>query len=74
MMMNRRPPVVEDAILLVGDWRWRKGPRWKAALAWLLGRREVLRTHLGDVACIAWWRGEPYLIDLEETADVGPGA
>mgnify|MGYP003722444637 CR=1 FL=1 len=48
MIMNRRPGVVEDAILLVGDWRWRKGPRWKAALAWLFGRREVLVTHLGD--------------------------
>ena len=64
MTLNRRPAVVEDAILLVGDWRWRKGPRWKAALAWLFGRREVLVTHLGDVAHLSWWRGEPYLIDL----------
>jgi hypothetical protein len=66
MNVNRRPPVVEDAILLVGDYRWREGPRWKAALAWAFGIREVLRTHKGDIAEIAWWRGEPYLIALEE--------
>ncbi len=64
-MINRRPPVVEDAVLLVGDYRLRKGPRVKALLAWMFGRREVFRTHLGDVAEIAWWRGEPYLVALE---------
>lgn len=63
--VNRRPPAVEDAILLVGDYRWRKGPRLAATLAWLFGSREVFRTHLGDVAVISWWRGHPYLIDLE---------
>lgn len=66
MIANRRPKVTEDAVLLVGDWRWRKGPRWKAAMAWAFGKREVFVTHLGDVACLAWWRGDPYLIDLSE--------
>jgi hypothetical protein len=68
MTANRRPPVVEDAILLVGDWRWRQGPRWKAALAWALGQREVLLTHKGDVAHLSWWRGHPYLISIKEGA------
>jgi hypothetical protein len=65
-MKSRRPPVVQDAILLAGDWHWRKGPRWKAFCARLLGRREEFVTHLGDVAHIAWWRGQPYLIDLSD--------
>lgn len=67
-MINRRPPVLEDAILLAGDWRWRKGPRWRAAFAWAFGRREVFRTHLGDVAEISWWRGEAYLIEIWDGA------
>ncbi len=65
-MISRRPPVVENAVLLVADWRWRKGPRWKALCAWVLGRREVFVTHLGDVAQVSWWRGEPYLLSLSE--------
>ncbi|ALF02116.1 hypothetical protein vBPeaSP1_025 [Pelagibaca phage vB_PeaS-P1] len=56
---------MEDALLIVADWHWRRGPRWKAILAWAFGRREVFRTHLGDVAEISWWRGDPFLIDLE---------
>ena len=66
VLVNRRPPVVENAVLLVGDWRWRKGPRWKAFLAWLLGTREVFVTHKGHIAELSWWRGHPYLIELEE--------
>ncbi|WP_299370450.1 hypothetical protein [uncultured Tateyamaria sp.] len=65
MPAAQRPKVVEDAILLAGDYRWRRGPRWKAALAWLFGTREVFRTHLGHVAELAWFRGEPYLIALD---------
>ncbi len=65
-MISRRTSSVENAVLLVGDYRWRKGPRLNALCAWLFGRREVFRTHLGDVAEIAWWRGEPYLVALEE--------
>ncbi|MEQ5870233.1 hypothetical protein J4E08_10015 [Sagittula sp. NFXS13] len=61
-----KDPSVQDAILLVGDWHWRKGPRLSAWLAWAFGRREVFVTHLDDVACVAWWRGNPYLIDLSE--------
>lgn len=66
MIANRRTPAAEDAILLVGDYRWRKGSRIAAALAWAFGQREVFRTHLGDVAEVSWWRGEPYLIALDE--------
>lgn len=58
-----------DAILLVGDWRWRKGPRLPALAAFLLGKRQTVRTHLGDVVRLAWWRGEPYLISYREAAD-----
>lgn len=68
-MTRSRPKVVEDALLLVADWRWRKGPRWKAVLAWLFGEREVFVTHLGHVACLAWWRGEPYLLVLEDQGE-----
>lgn len=63
-----RPKVVEDAVLLAGDWRWRKGPRWPAFCAWAFGRRERLTTHLGDAATLSWWRGHPYLIELKEQA------
>lgn len=63
-MTKPRPPVVEEAVLLQADLRWRKGPRWKAALAWLFGRREVLVAHTGDIATLSWWRGRPYLIYL----------
>lgn len=66
MIDNRQPTARENAILLVGDWRWRKGPRIPAFLAWAFGQREVFRTHLGDVAEVAWWRGEPYLISLDD--------
>ncbi|MCT4554646.1 MAG: hypothetical protein N4A53_08165 [Pelagimonas sp.] len=65
-MTADRSEAVQDALMLVADWNWRKGPRRKAALAWLLGRRERFRTHLGDDAKIAWWRGSPYLIRLKE--------
>ncbi|WP_425099151.1 hypothetical protein [Tropicibacter sp. S64] len=66
MIANRRPPDLENAVLLVGDHNWRKGPKWKAALAWLFGERELFRTHKGDVAELSWWRGEPFLITLED--------
>ena len=63
--VNRRTEAMEDALLLVGDHNWRRGPRWRAVAAWAFGSREVFRTHLGDVAELAWWRGNPYLIELE---------
>lgn len=65
-MRSPRSPEVQDTVLLAGDWHWRKGPRWKALCAWLFGERETVVTHLNDVAHIAWWRGEPYLISLSE--------
>lgn len=55
-----------NAILLVGDHHWRKGPKWKAAFAWAFGKRERFGTHLGGQATVSWWRGEPYLITLKE--------
>ncbi|MCR9273229.1 MULTISPECIES: hypothetical protein [Mameliella] len=62
-----------NAILLVGDHHWRKGPKWRAALAWCLGRREVFVTHLGDAAKVRWWRGEPYLVSLRPRRPGLPG-
>jgi len=50
--------------MLVSDWNWRRGPRGKALMAWLFGRRECFRTHLGDAAVIAWFKDEPYLLSL----------
>lgn len=57
-----------NAILLVGDHNWRKGPFWPAAFAWLFGRRETIRTHLGDTARVSWWREKPYLVRLRRGA------
>jgi len=62
---GQRPAVVEDAILLAGDWRWRKGPRLPRWLAWAFGRRERFTTHLGHRAVLAWWRGHAFLVELD---------
>lgn len=53
-----------DMIALVGDHNWRRGSKWRAVLAWVLGGRERISTHLGDVLVVSWWRGEPFLIDI----------
>jgi len=53
-------------MLLVADWHWRRGPRWRAILVWLLGRRESVVTYRGDRAVVAWWRGDPFLVSLTE--------
>lgn len=60
------PRRLDSAMILRADWNWRRGPKWKAALAWVFGQREFVRTGLGDLAYLTWFRGEPYLIDIEE--------
>lgn len=55
----------ENTLLLVGDHNWRKGPKWKAALAWAFGKRDRFVTHLGDEAVVAWMWGKPYLVSLD---------
>lgn len=55
----------ESALIFVADWHWRKGPPWKAALAWLFGQRERFTTLKGDRAVISWFGGTPYLVSLE---------
>jgi len=50
-------------IILVGDYRWRKGPRLMAALAFVLGRRQRIE-HLGMHCTLAWFCGHPYLIRM----------
>lgn len=52
-------------VTLVGDWNWRRGPKWKAACALVLGRRQRYE-HLGKRMVVSWWRGQPYLIRLGE--------
>lgn len=69
MTRTNRTAEAQDAILLVGDWNWRKGPLWRALCAALLGRRETFVTHLGDVACVMWWRDAPYLVALDDRKD-----
>lgn len=51
------------AIVLVGDHLWRKGPRLKAALAFVFGRRQRFE-HLGKHCTVAWFCGNPYLIHI----------
>ncbi len=53
------------AITLVGDHNWRRGPKWKAACALLLGRWQR-HEHLGMRLLVSWWRGQPYLIAIRE--------
>lgn len=60
------PPAVEAELILRADWNWRRGPKWKAVLAWVFGSRQFVRTRRGHLAYLSWWRGEPYLIELEE--------
>jgi hypothetical protein len=54
-------------ILLIGDHNWRHGPLWPAICAFCHGRRETIRTHLGDTATIAWWRDRPFLIRIRRS-------
>ena len=60
------PRAVEPALILRADWHWRRGPKWKAALAWLFGQRQFVRTRKGHLAYLTWWRGDPYLLSIEE--------
>ncbi len=60
------PRRIESAMIVRADWNWRRGPKWKAALAWVFGSREFVRTGKGDLAYLTWFRGEPYLIDIED--------
>ncbi|TRD18383.1 hypothetical protein [Palleronia caenipelagi] len=53
------------ALVLVADHHWRRGPVWKAALAYLFGRRER-RVSIDWELTFAWWRGQPYLIRMRE--------
>ena len=55
------------AIALVGDHNWRRGPKWRAALAFLFGRWQR-HEHLGMRLLVSWWRGQPYLIAIREVA------
>lgn len=58
------------AIIFVGDWRWRKGPRLNAILAFLFGPRQVF-VHLGMRATVAWYREQPYLVGFHPV-EAGP--
>lgn len=51
------------AVVLVGDHNWRKGPRLKAALAFVFGHRQRFE-HLDKHCTVAWFCGTPYLIHM----------
>ena len=53
------------AITLVGDHNWRRGPKWRAALAFVFGRWRRYE-HLGMRLWVSWWRDQPYLIAIRE--------
>ena len=55
------------AVVLVGDFNWRKRSMRKSVAAWLFGRRDRF-THLGKACTVAWWRDEPYLIGFKEAS------
>ncbi|AUC54254.1 hypothetical protein CDO87_14190 [Sagittula sp. P11] len=59
-----------SAIVLVGDMNWRRGPKWRAALAWAFGRRELITTALGDVLDVRWFQDEPFLLNITEIEDL----
>lgn len=65
-MSFEEPSHVESVLIDQADWNWRYGPKWRALVARVFGRREIVRTGRGGLAHLAWWRGEPYLIDIEE--------
>ncbi len=56
------------AVVLVGDHNWRKGPMWRALAAFLLGRRQRF-VHLGMKCTVAWYKDQPFLINLRETRE-----
>lgn len=58
-----------SAIVLVGDMNWRRGSKWRAALAWAFGRRELITTALGDVLDVRWFQDEPFLLNITEIED-----
>lgn len=53
------------AVVLVGDYNWRKGPLWPSLCALVMGRRQRF-THLGKRCTVAWWREQPYLVGFRE--------
>ena len=59
------------AVVLVGDHNWRKGPKWSALAAFLLGRRQRF-THLGMKCTVAWYEDQPYLISICEDQEAKP--
>lgn len=54
-------------VVLVGDDNWRRGPVWRAALAFLFGRRQRF-THLGMRCTVAWLNDRPYLVSMREAS------
>jgi len=53
------------SVVLVGDHNWRKGPMWRALAAFLLGRRQRF-VHLNMRCTVAWYKDQPYLINIRE--------
>jgi len=55
------------AIVLAGDHNWKQAGRLNRLWVWLVGHHVVI-DHLGMRSHIAWFRGHPFLIDVEEGA------
>jgi len=53
------------AIVLGGDHNWKQAGRLKRLWVRLVGKRVVI-DHLGLRSHVAWFRGQPFLIDVEE--------
>jgi len=53
------------AVVLVGDYNWRKVPLGASLMALLFGKRQRFE-HLGKRCTVAWWRSQPYLIRFGE--------
>jgi hypothetical protein len=54
-------------LVLAANEYWVRAALWTRACAWILGRHEHLE-HLDLRLRIAWWRGKPYLLTLNEVA------
>lgn len=54
------------SLILVAQLNYHQARWWRLAAAWIFGRHRTVR-HIGRVARISFWRGQPYLLSFHET-------
>lgn len=62
-------PVSDEAkarLIMLAQLHYQKARWQQLAAAWVFGRHQIVH-HLGRVARISFWRGNPYLLSFRET-------